>query len=285
LKSSLRRQLVLLLFASAAFAQTPNFRVETRMVEVPVVVRDKKTGRPVENSKLVEYSDGRPRLVFPSGVGGHNFNPMSLSPKTGLVYIPTAHTGSVLTAVQNPGPRLPQRSFAGVQIGFANMLENPQALPPAIKPLADPAFLKTQPTIKMSASLKAWDPVQRKVVWSAPPRSCMDHGRVTSTGGGLVIQGGLDGVLRVYRDTDGTLLKEITVGTPMIAAPAALTPAPFKNPRLLNPVRLDMTETSIAPSGFQSPEAYPVRISRQGLQRQLLLPGQDVEPRSRAEYE
>ena len=75
----------------------------------------------------------------------------------------------------------------------------------------------------MSASLKAWDPVQRKVVWSTPPRSFMDHGGVTSTAGGLVIQGGLDGVLRVYKDTDGTLLKEITVGTPMIAAPAVYT--------------------------------------------------------------
>jgi len=184
---------------------------------------DQKTGRPVENTKLVEYGDGRPRLVFPSGVGGHNFNPMSLSPKTGLVYIPTAHTGSVLTALKNPGPRLPQRSFAGVQIGFANMLANPASLPPGIKPLADPAFLKTQPTIEMSASLKAWDPVQRKVVWSTPPRSFMDHGGVTSTGGGLVIQGGLDGVLRVYKDTDGTLLKEIRVGTPMIASPAVYT--------------------------------------------------------------
>lgn len=29
-------------------AQTPSFRVETRLVEVPVVVRDRKTGRTVE---------------------------------------------------------------------------------------------------------------------------------------------------------------------------------------------------------------------------------------------
>jgi quinohemoprotein ethanol dehydrogenase len=43
---------------------------------------------------------------------------------------------------------------------------------------------------------------------------------VLSTGGGLVVQGGLDGTLRVYSDADGKLLKEIEVGTPMIAAPS-----------------------------------------------------------------
>jgi len=185
---------------------------------------DLKTGRPVENKKLVDYTDGKPRLVFPSGVGSHNFNPMSLSAKTGLVYIPTSHTGAVLTALPpRTGPRVPGRGYAGVQIGFANMLANPAALPPAIRPLADPAFLRTQPTIEFSGQLKAWDPVQRKVVWTAPPRSFEDHSGVLSTGGGLVVQGGLDGKLRVYRDTDGTLLKEIDVGTAIVAAPATYT--------------------------------------------------------------
>jgi quinohemoprotein ethanol dehydrogenase len=109
-------------------------------------------------------------------------------------------------------------------MGFANMLLNdPKTLPPAVRPLADPTFLKTQPSLEFNAQLKAWDPVQRKVVWSAPARSFMDHGGVLSTGGGLVVQGGLDGVLRVYKDSDGTLLKEIEVGTAMIAAPATYT--------------------------------------------------------------
>ena len=186
---------------------------------------DLKTGRPAMNAKLINYTDGKPRLAFPSGVGGHNFNPMSLSAKTGLVYIPTAHTGAVLTGLtKERGPRLPGRGNAGVQMGFANMLLNdPKTLPPAVRPLADPAFLKTQPSLEFNAQLKAWDPVQKKVVWSAPARSFMDHGGVTSTGGGLVIQGGLDGILRVYKDSDGTLLKEIEVGTPMIGAPSTYT--------------------------------------------------------------
>jgi quinohemoprotein ethanol dehydrogenase len=47
-----------------------------------------------------------------------------------------------------------------------------------------------------------------------------DHAGVLSTGGGLVVQGGIDGVLRVYRDSDGKLLKQVALGTAMIAAPA-----------------------------------------------------------------
>jgi quinohemoprotein ethanol dehydrogenase len=61
--------------------------------------------------------------------------------------------------------------------------------------------------------------VKHEFVWSFPNSSFMDHGGVLSTGGGLVVQGGLDGILRVFRDTDGALLKQIEVGTAMIAAP------------------------------------------------------------------
>ena len=89
-----------------------------------------------------------------------------------------------------------------------------------VRALADPAFLKTQPSIEFSGQLKAWDPVPRKVIWTTPPRSFEDHSGVLSTGGGLVVQGGLDGKLRAYRDTDGSLLKEIEVGTAIVAAPA-----------------------------------------------------------------
>ena len=47
--------IVILLLSLAAFAQTPSFRVETRVVEVPVVVRDKKTGRAVEGLKAEDF--------------------------------------------------------------------------------------------------------------------------------------------------------------------------------------------------------------------------------------
>jgi quinohemoprotein ethanol dehydrogenase len=184
---------------------------------------DMKTGRPIENTKLVDYSETKGVLVFPSAVGAHNFNPMSLSAKTGLVYIPTVHAGMMLAEGPKDAPYNPGRMNNRIQVGFSSQLAAPESLPPVLRPLADPKFLKTQPSIEMSAALKAWDPVARKVVWSVPMPSFMDHGGVLSTGGGLVVMGGLDGKLRVYSDADGKLLKEIEVGTPMIAAPSTYT--------------------------------------------------------------
>ena len=184
---------------------------------------DLATGRPIVNSAAADYSERKAVLVFPSSAGGHNFNPMSLSAKTGLVYIPTIHGGSLLASSPKDAPYLPGRIHARVQIGFSAQLAAPQTLPPILQPLANPAFLKSQPPVEMTATLKAWDPVARKVVWSAPATTFADHGGVLSTGGGLVVQGALDGKLRVYSDSDGKLLKEIEVGTPMVAAPSTYT--------------------------------------------------------------
>lgn len=184
---------------------------------------DLKTGRPAEDKARADYGDGKPKLVFPSPIGAHNWNPMSYSAKTGLVYIPTIHVGALFAEPPRPGKWLPGRMNTNVQVGFSFQLAAPEALPPALKPLADPKFLARQPDVAPSAALRAWDPVRHKFVWSVPNSSFMDHGGVLSTAGGLVLQGGLDGVLRVFRDTDGGLLKQIEVGTAMIAAPATYT--------------------------------------------------------------
>jgi quinohemoprotein ethanol dehydrogenase len=185
---------------------------------------DLKTGRPVENSKMADYTDGKARIVFPSGVGGHNFNPMSLSAKTGLVYVPTAHTGMGMVALADGAPYLPGRINTRARLAFANQLIGPpEMLPPAMRSLTTPQALRALPPLTPSGALKAWDPVTHKVVWAVPATSFMDHGGVLSTAGGLVVQGGLDGKLRVFGDSDGRLLKEIEVGTAMIGAPSTYT--------------------------------------------------------------
>ena len=179
---------------------------------------DLRTGRPVQEASG-DYSDGKPRLIFPSVVGAHNFNPMSLSARTGLVYIPAVHAGMVLMNNPTLRPRQPGRFETGVQMALSAQLQAPESMPPAMRPLADPAARRGMPEATMYASLKAWDPVAGKVVWEGPRRAFSDHGGVLSTAGGLVVQGGTDGWLRVYRDDNGALLKEIDVGTAMIAAP------------------------------------------------------------------
>ncbi|MEJ0006724.1 MAG: hypothetical protein WDM77_10285 [Steroidobacteraceae bacterium] len=84
---------------------------------------DLKSGRPLENPEA-DYTQGKPVIVFPSAVGAHNFNPMSLSGKTGLVYIPAVHSGMAL--VEKPvSPYEPQRNATGVQVALATQLLQP----------------------------------------------------------------------------------------------------------------------------------------------------------------
>src|SRR3546814_8969493 len=52
---------------------------------------DLKTGRPVEAPNL-RYETGEV-TIFPGSLGAHNFQPMSYSPRTGLVYIPYQQLG------------------------------------------------------------------------------------------------------------------------------------------------------------------------------------------------
>ena len=178
---------------------------------------DLKTGRPAENPDS-DYTRGKPVIVFPSGVGGHNFNPMSLSARTGLVYIPTVHSGEALLAAPRT-PHLQERNNIGVQIAFATQLLAPETLPTALKPVTAPSYLKKVPSLDMHASLKAWDPIAHKIVWEHRYASFMDHGGVLSTASGIVIQGSVDGKLRVFNDETGAIIKEIDTGSPLIAAP------------------------------------------------------------------
>jgi len=167
---------------------------------------DLKTARPAFNLARTEYADGKSKVVFPSPVGAHNWNPMSFSARTGLVYIPTVHFGGTFTRPERFSEYRPGRFNTNVVAGFGVTT-------------SDPAALKGLPDPTPSAALKAWDPVKKQVVWTGPKMSMMDHGGVLSTAGGLVMQGSIDGNLRVFDDASGTLLHEIMIGSPMIAAP------------------------------------------------------------------
>ncbi|MET0279760.1 MAG: PQQ-dependent dehydrogenase, methanol/ethanol family [Steroidobacteraceae bacterium] len=182
---------------------------------------DMATGRPTINPDA-DYTLGKPVVVFPSGVGGHNFNPMSLSASTGLVYLPAVHSGMML--VSGPAKaRAPAQMAGGFQVAFITGPINAAALPPAFRAAADPKYLARVPSLDVHASLKAWDPVARKVVWEHRYPSFNDHGGVLSTAGGLVVQGSIDGILRFFDDRTGAVLKEIDTGTALVAAPMAYT--------------------------------------------------------------
>ncbi len=61
---------------------------------------DLKTGRPILTG-AADYSK-EPKVVQPSFLGGHNWHPMSFSPKTGYVYIPAQYTLAELKAAKAP---------------------------------------------------------------------------------------------------------------------------------------------------------------------------------------
>jgi quinohemoprotein ethanol dehydrogenase len=67
--------------------------------------------------------------------------------------------------------------------------------------------------------LRAWDPISGKAVWNVGPADWWDHAGVLATAGGLVFQGTGSGHLRVYDAKTGELLKDIDVGTTIVAAP------------------------------------------------------------------
>jgi quinohemoprotein ethanol dehydrogenase len=134
---------------------------------------DLQTGRPVIEADARDFrnsSNGKGGFIQPSPMGGHNWNPMSYDPQTGLVYIPTIENGQ-------------ESQFSG------------------------------------KTFLRAWDPISGKAVWNVGPADWWDHAGVLSTAGGLVFQGTGSGHFLAYDANTGKLLKDIDVGTTIVAAP------------------------------------------------------------------
>jgi len=108
-----------------------------------------KTGMPQDRRCASDWTTG-PKLVMPGPLGGHNWQPMSYSPRTGLVYIPAQEAAACWRRTTTPySPRT----------GVWNLGTQPLALP------EDPKQL--QPVIdSYKGRLVAWDPVTQKQVWS-----------------------------------------------------------------------------------------------------------------------
>jgi len=157
---------------------------------------DLATGRPVERAGA-RYEDGD-ELVWPGPFGTHNWPAMSFNRDTGLVYIPAIE-------------------MAGV---FNDKYTKPKAWQsPHYK--FDPGvdFLRADgPADWGHSALRAWDPVQQKLVWEVPTPGVWNAGTLT-TKGKLVFQGRADGVLVAYRADDGKQLWQQPLGLGISAPP------------------------------------------------------------------
>jgi hypothetical protein len=156
---------------------------------------DMKTGRPVE-TPIARYA--KVEMIKPGPFGGHNWQPMSFNPQTGLVYIPAldAAFGYADEAGFKPAP-------GGWNLGIDLAMA-----------LGAPGTVVKPPV----GFLLAWDPVAQKERWRVPHANMWNGGTLT-TGGNLVFQGNGDGQFAAYRADTGARVWQMPVGSPIIAAP------------------------------------------------------------------
>ena len=160
---------------------------------------DKKTGRPIEN-KAARYQDGKPFNGLPGPQGGHAWHPMSYSPDTGLVYIPTQE--AYFPWVEDP-------KYTHRKVGY-NL---------GIDFGAPGWFYQKNPKEKnaFQSYVKAWDPVAGKEVWRGEV-SQGPAGGTLATAGGLVFQsGGSSQEFRAYDAKTGEKLWHLDAQTGLVA--------------------------------------------------------------------
>ncbi len=165
---------------------------------------DPVTGRPNVLPEAKYDETGKPFTSLPSATGAHSWHPMSYSPRTGLVYIPTNEAaGTFMTVGKDWKP-----SETGMQLGVDF---SAGAMP------ADPdvraSWLK-----KTTGALVAWDPVARKARWTVPYPGPTNGGTL-ATAGNLVFQGTAGGEFRAYAADTGKLLWAFPAQTGIVAGP------------------------------------------------------------------
>jgi quinohemoprotein ethanol dehydrogenase len=153
---------------------------------------DMKSGRPIENP-AIRYEKGATE-IWPGTIGGHNWQAMSYSPKTGLVYVPVHQVGALFS--RNPAD---QTDDAVNIMGLV------------VKPLVK------QPG-DGKGYLVAWDPVRQKEAWRVA-HDAVWNGGTAATAGGLVFQGTAEGFFDAYDAQSGKRLWRFDAGLGIIAAP------------------------------------------------------------------
>ena len=163
---------------------------------------DPITGRPVENPEK-NYQNKVVEEVTPGPLGGHNWQPMSFNPQTGLVYIPVQEL--FFNYGDDPNFVYNKKTWnLGVDIEAT------------IPPKSQEELEELLQAIK--GHLSAWDPVSQKEIW----RASYDwpwNGGILSTAGNLVFQGTNEGILIAYRADNGEKVWEVDVQNGVGAPP------------------------------------------------------------------
>ncbi|MBO9604150.1 MAG: PQQ-dependent dehydrogenase, methanol/ethanol family [Novosphingobium sp.] len=163
---------------------------------------DMKTGRPVVNPEaMVEV---KPALITPGYGGGHNWNPMSYSPLTGLVYIPVLEGYAVISRVDDDDFKF----VLGKTTLAAGVGNYPELRKQFNQEAAD----------REKGYMLAWNPVTQKEAWRIPYPHAGNGGTMT-TAGNLLVEGTINKTLAVYRADNGQKLWEMPVGSVPVSGP------------------------------------------------------------------
>ena len=148
---------------------------------------DLKTGRPIETDVAKDAREGKKVTVYPSILGGKNWEPMSFNPQTGLAYANTLNFGGKYKA--EPVTFKQGEWYLGMD-------------------LTDPWEFGTGPR----GHLKAIDPMTGKAKWEAASDIPRFSG-VLSTAGGVVFTGALTGEFEAFDADSGKKLWQFQTGS------------------------------------------------------------------------
>lgn len=156
---------------------------------------DLKTGRPVEVPGAAYKDKGT--YIRPGPLGGHNWQAMSFSPTTGLVYIPAQDNGRYFEQPTGAFTYTPNE----YNLGLGPIGRNVDRY-----------------DIPYKGRLLAWDPIARKPRWTAEYGNYWNGGTL-ATAGNLVFQGTAAGEFIAYNAATGEKLWSAYAGTGIVAPP------------------------------------------------------------------
>jgi PQQ-dependent dehydrogenase (methanol/ethanol family) len=162
---------------------------------------DLETGRPVETPNA-NYAN-EIKVITPGPLGGHNWQPMTYSPQTQLVYIPALDLASAYSQ---------DNAFKYNSQGWNLGIDTD-----AVIPTNDPEELIANLSA-VGGHLTAWDPVAQREVWRATHAMAWNGG-LLSTAGNLVFQGLADGRFAAFAADTGELVWEFPASVGIMAAP------------------------------------------------------------------
>lgn len=154
---------------------------------------DKETGRPVENPEKRPRLDVWAKDICPNLFGGKNWEPMSYSPQTGLVYIPSFNL-------------------------CMDLIGKKQEYKRGMMYLASEWDLAKPGPGGYMSELIAWDPITQQKVWGVREELPFMGGTL-ATAGGLVFHGNIQGWFEAFDAKTGQELWKFNAGSGISQGP------------------------------------------------------------------